>query len=226
MKNVILVSVLVGFMLPIYSQESDTISESVRIVAAGDGTIINSDPISVTDYFQGPQGKELRIGWDDSGFATRSFLTFDISSIAPGPGEQIIIDRAILRVYESNTNLHPFDGDGNRAVKVDFLDYGTLDPDDFSLNEVSYCGFITDQGYNVLNAYSLNITELVANEYAKGISAESIIEQLQFRLSLSKDANTSNKNLIKSHWSIFSIDERDYTDYAPVLLLQYTLIRN
>ena len=224
MKKALFILILLGVMHGLYSLKGDTIQKTVTLVAVNEGFIINSEPMLVEEYIDGPQGRELRVGWDESGSAMRSFLTFELKPIDAQPEQEVIIDWAVLRVYEANTNLHPFDGDGNRNVRVDFLDYGTLEAADFDLEETDYCGVIAKNGYNVLEEYSLDVTRLVASQYEKAFANGSENLQLQFRLQMSKDANTSNENLMKSHWSFFSKDEQEYTDYVPVLIVGYSLI--
>jgi hypothetical protein len=224
MKKALFILMLLGVMHGLYSLKGDAIQKTVRLMATDGGFIINSEPMLVEEYIDGPQGRELRVGWDESGSAMRSFLTFDMKPISALPEQDLIIDWAVLKVFEANTNLHPFNGDGNRNVKVDFLDFGTLDATDFDLEETDYCGVIAKDGYNVLEEYSLDVTRLVASQYEKGSTTDSESLPLQFRLQLSKDENTYNENLMKSHWSFFSKDEQEYTDYVPVLIVGYTLI--
>ena len=107
---------------------------------------------------------------------------------------------------------------------MDFLEFGTLDAADFNLEETTYCGVIAKDGYNVLEEYSLDVTRLVASRYEEMSAADLEDPQLQFRLQMSKDENTSNENLLKSHWSFFSADEPEYTDYVPALIIGYTLV--
>lgn len=208
----------------LYSLKGDAIQKSVRLVATDGGFIINAEPKVVEEYIAGPKGRELRVGWDETGSAMRSFLTFDMKPITALPEQDLIIDWAVLKVFEANTNLHPFDGDGNRNVRVDVLEYGTLNAADFDLEESDYCGVIAKNGYNVLEEYSLDVTRLVASRFEKGTVTGSENLRLQFRLQMSKDENTSSENLEKSDWSFFSTDEQEYTDYIPVLIVGYTLI--
>ena len=224
MKKALFILLLLGIMHGLYSLKGDTIQKKVSLVAANDGFIINSEPKVVKGYIAGPQGRELRVGWDETGSAMRSFLTFDLNPLVALPGQDLIIDWAVLKVFEANTNLHPFDGEGNRSIRVDFLDFGTLDAADFDLEETTYCGVIAKDGYNVLKEYSLDVTRLVASQYEKMSATDMEDPQLQFRLQMSKDENTSNENLLKSHWSFFSVDEPEYTDYVPALIIGYTLV--
>jgi hypothetical protein len=208
------------------NDDDNSTTATLVSVAQMDGYIENSSPRIIHNYASGSQGKEIRIGWNYDGSATRGFLNFDITSILPGDDAELVIEKAELFVYESNTNLHPFDGDGgNRTVEVYLVDYGsTLDVNDYNTAEIASCGTIASWGYNVLNEHNL----LVTSELRNIIDADPALSRIQFRLQFTGDNNVLNTNtsdLDGSMWNIFSGDEDDYdegtTDFRPQLVISY-----
>jgi hypothetical protein len=188
--------------------------------AANDGFIINSKPAVLKSFQQGSQGKEIQIGWNEKGKAMRGFLSFDVMKLLPkDPKQKLIIDAATLNIYESNTNMHPFDGEGKRTVQLFLVDYGKLETKDFNIEAVSGCGTIAKWGYNVLNKHSLNVTDKL-NTYL-GSKPEATAFQFRLQFTNDKNVNPAQSELEKSMWCIFSGDESDYKDYRPVLSLKY-----
>ncbi len=184
------------------------------------GVVTNVNSGTVQSYFEGAQGKELRIGWNSTGSAMRSFLTFDIASLATSGDEELEIDRAVLKVYESNTNLHPFDGDGTiRTVQAYLIEYDALDGSDFYSTSIYEMGTIATDGYNVLNEYALNFTNQLSaylTDHEPG--------DLQLMLALTEDNNVAdNSPLASSMWNVFAVEENN--DYIPVVEIRYSHVK-
>lgn len=194
---------------------------TIELEAMSDGVITNSSPRVINGYFNGLQGKELRIGWDNNGYAMRAFVTFNISSILPPSDKSLTINSAILKIYESNTNLHPFDAnDSERVVKADLLEYFTLNTNDYDVNGIMNCGIIANSGYNVLEEHTLDVKNAIWNYYSQDPANN---HQVQFRLRFSDDSNVTdpdNSELDGSTWNIFAEEEENY--YTPILEISYT----
>jgi len=129
------------FVLASCGKDKDTIlSKTITINSDKnlDGYILNSSPKTVKDVYS-----RLKIGWD-GGSASRAFLSFDISAILTGAGKTLVIEKAVLKVYEQNTNMLPFNGEGvTRVVETYLLDYRTLEATDFDRTTIDNCGFLT-----------------------------------------------------------------------------------
>jgi hypothetical protein len=202
------------------SEDGLTITQTKTFISSddNDGYIENLSSPVVHNYFAGSQGKSLCIGWNSNGYSMRSFLSFDISTIMPPSDKEIIIDEALLQVYEANTNMHPFDGAGVRVVNCYLLNYGTLDKSDYGLASFADCGAISTWGYNVLKEYPLNVTS-ATNDFVVTNPTES---KLQFRLQFLPDGNVQKTSpLASSMWNIFSGDETQKSDYRPKLTITY-----
>jgi len=203
---------------------SYTISKTVFLNPDFDGTVINSSPREVVGYFDGSQGPDIRMGWNAKGEGMRSFISFDLNPILPVSGEELLIKRAILKVYEANTNLHPFNGDGkNRTVQVSIVECNTLDGTDFDLSPLASCGTIASWGYNVLEEHALNVTTALSDYYN---SDQDNIQQAQFRLQFTNDENLtdpSHSDLSASMWNIFA--EEKNNEYIPVLEIDYQITK-
>jgi hypothetical protein len=201
--------------------DNGDVTKTMEIPVSSSGTIINSSPREIVDYFQGSQGNELRIGWNNDGYAMRSFLSFSVSQILPSSDKELIINSAILKVYESNTLLFPFVGDGgSRNVLVSLMDYEDLDESDYDAPVFALCGIIAADGYDALKEYSLDITDAVYNHY---LAMPSNTDYFRFRLQFNSDNNIpdlENSELDGSMWNIFS-KEGD-SEYVPVLEIDYT----
>jgi len=196
-----------------------TPSKSLALISekAFDGYIVNSSPRIVYDYRTHTLGKGLNVGWDGNGYAMRAFLSFDISDILPTDNQNLIIENAELKVFELNTNMLPFDGDGNRSISAGLLNYGTLDESDFNMETESDCGVITNWGYNVLKEYPINVTD----EIKSHLSSDVNIVRIQFRLQFSNDDNC---DLTNAMFTIFSGEEQEstaYNEYRPILEITY-----
>ena len=211
---------VIGVLLTACKTEPEKKSDSFEPVS--NGMVINSSPREVESYVSGSQGNELRIGWNIQGHAMRAFLSFDVSSILPAEDEEMTIDRAVLKVYESNTNLHPFDGDDEtRTVEVALLDYGTLSGNDFDREITTACGTIAEWGYSTLEEHSLTVTNILSDLYSLDPAN---LSQVQFRLQFTDDDNITDLNnsvLDGSMWNIFAVEEGG--DYVPVLEINYTI---
>lgn len=203
--------------IKIQTQTKTFISEG-----ANDGIILNSTPKLVKDYYSGGQGKEITIGWDANGFAMRGFISFDVLSISPSTDKVLVIEDAVLKVYEANTNLNPFSGDGFRTVDCFLVDYKTLDINDYDDQYLGKCGVIASSGYSVLTEHPLNVTTQVASL----IKSYPSTNKFQFRLQISSDGNVSNDSSLKqAMWNIFSGDETQLADYRPVLVIKYHYVK-
>ncbi len=214
------------FILPLTfsCEKSDEGNHPVNISFGpfSDATITNSDPRTIANNFDGSNGKALRIGWDYEGPAMRSFITFDISSILPSTDQELIIESAVLKVYEENTNLLPFDGNNEtRTVDVYLLDYDNLDFNDFDLDPIAACGTIASWGYNVLEEHTLDVTSFVSDYLS---TDPGNISQVQFRLQLTDDTSvpqTDNSGYDGNMWSIFA--KEDNSEYVPLLNIEYSI---
>ena len=202
------------------SEDGLTSTQIETFISSGDndGYIENLSSPVVQNYFAGSQGKSLCVGWNSNGYCMRSFLSFDISTIMPSSDKELIINEALLQVYEANTNMHPFDGAGVRVVNCYLLNYGTLDISDYGLEPFSDCGAISTWGYNVLKEYPLNVTSAINNF----LVTNPIESKLQFRLQFLPDGNVQNTSpLAGSMWNIFSGEETQKSDYRPKLTIKY-----
>ena len=102
-------------MLFIIACEKDGVKDGVTIsqikefisIGGDDGYIENLPTRVVHNYYVGPQGKSLNIGWNGNGFAMRGFISFDVSDMFPTANKELVIDEAVLSVYEANTNQLP-----------------------------------------------------------------------------------------------------------------------
>jgi len=191
--------------------------------ADNEGYIVNSNQKTLFPYYTGGQGKEITIGWNEQGFAMRGFISFNFSGISAKAGETLVIDKALLRVFEANTNMHPFNGDGQRSVQCYLVDYEDLDPGDFDLQPIDNCGTIAITGYSVLTEHPLVVTQKV-NALFK---AKPATTKFQFRLQFTSDDNLSGGSQLKqSMWNIFAGSEDHKTDYRPFLVLKYHYHKN
>ena len=218
--NFILCAILLMLFMTACGKDDVTFSQSKEFIslAGDDGYIVNSPTRVVHNYYTGPQGKSLNIGWNGLGYAMRSFISFDVSDIFPASNKELVIEEALLSVYEANTNMHPFDGVGMRTVNCYLLDYGDLDKNDYALSPFADCGTISKWGYNVLKEYSLPITSFL-NNYHQAYPTNS---KFQFRLQFVTDDNvTPPSPLTNSLWSIFSGDEAQKANYRPKLMIKY-----
>jgi hypothetical protein len=206
--------------VPVWGQRSKTQSFTKSFISeiGNEGIITNSKPRVLTPYYAGGQGKEITIGWDAQGNAMRGFLSFDVSGIKPKPGDVLVIDRAVLKVYEANTNMHPFNGDGVRTVECNLVDYQELDISDFDQQAVDACGTIAVTGYSVLTEHPLVVTSKVSARLLAKPSASKI----QFRLQFTSDDNLADGSPLKqSMWNIFAGEETSKAAYRPVLQIKY-----
>jgi len=201
---------------------------TTTLTASSGGFIVNAAPREIYDMVLGAGNKvELRTGWNSSGHAMRSFLTFDISTIIPADqSKKINFDRIILKVYESNTNLHPFTGDGGqRVVNVYFGYFGTLDFTDYNFSQFGLAGIIAASGYNVLKEYSLDVTNIAVQYYELNLD---FLTSLEFRLQFSDDDNLANpltSELTGSMWNIFAEEGTlNSNAYDPVLQISYSIV--
>jgi len=221
MKKIFLLFVLTVFVFSCKKDDDTQTQPQTKVFiseSAIDGIIINSSPRQVNDYYSGGQGKEITIGWDVNGFAMRGFISFNASGIAPNSSNVLVIDEAVLRVYEANTNLQPFTGDGIRTVDCYLVDYKTLDANDYDDQYWDKCGVIASTGFNVLTEHSLNVT----TQLVSLIKAYPSTSQFQFRLEFSSDDNVVKSSMLtQAMWNIFSGDETGFADYRPTLTIKY-----
>lgn len=192
--------------------------------AIRDGYVVNSNPQSKEEFYVGGnEYKELLIGWNQEGHAIRAFVSFDISSIYPSDtSKEFTLNSVVLTVYEANTNMLPFSGDDRKnSVNVFLVNYGELEAGDFDSSDAQLCGSITSNGYNVLEDYSLNVTNRVKNQIANHDQRD----LLQFRLQFTNDKNIKNpdeSDLDGSTWNIFASEE-EMKSYVPRLTVRYTI---
>jgi major membrane immunogen (membrane-anchored lipoprotein) len=162
----------------------------------------------------------LKIGWE-AGYATRSFLSFNISVLQPTSADKIlVIDKAVLKVYEQNTNMLPFTEGATRVVETYLVNYGTLDASDYSGETVANCGTIATTGFSVLTEHPLNVTTPVSNYVASNTS----VSDLQFRLQFTNNDNvTIASTLYNAMWCVYSGENQDNSlnAYRPVLVVTY-----
>ncbi|MBW6497617.1 MAG: hypothetical protein K0B09_04455 [Bacteroidales bacterium] len=220
----LLVSLAIFSMMLLAACESDdgsivaTKIETFVSLGGDDGYIENLSNRVVHDFYSHSQGKSLLIGWNATGHSMRSFISFDVSDIMPGSNRELIIDEAILKVYESNTNMHPFDGAGTRVVNCFMVMYGSLDASAYDLIPLADCGTIATWGYNVLKEYPLNLTTTL-NNFLKTYPT---FTKFQFRLQFIPDGNVNLPSPLSSGiWAIFSGDETARPDYRPQLTIKY-----
>lgn len=212
--------ILVSGFMP--DPKPQTFTKTMISEPDNEGYIVNSKPKIFFPYYGGGQGKEIPIGWDGQGFAMRGFISFDFSGIRPKPGEILVIDRALLKVYEANTNMHPFNGDGARTVQCYLVDYQNIDAEDFDAQPIDNCGTIAVNGYSVLTEHPLVVTAKLSAYYA----AHPSISKFQFRLQFSGDDNLSEGSQLKqSMWNIFSGEESGKAAYRPALVLKYHYLK-
>ncbi len=210
------------FLFIVFACKKEDEPKTITLTAVSDGYIINTTPRTVSKFYDGLCGRNIQIGWKSSGEAMRGFLTFNLSDILPGNDEDLEILNADLKVYECNTNLHPFDGDnGSRNVEVYLVDYHTLDGSDYGIVPLDTCGIIATWGYNVLEEHALNLTNTIRQYYRMDPINNTTV---QFRLQFSEDENIANPNtsdLDGSIWSFFAEEETSYTEMRPTLEIEY-----
>lgn len=219
-KSILSLALAMLFFIPCWGQVSKTqfFTKSFISEVDNEGIITNSTPKVFTPYYAGGQGKEITIGWNAQGNAMRGFLSFDFSVIKPKTGDVLVIDRAMLKVYEANTNMHPFDGDGIRTVECYLVNYQDLDISDFDLQAIDNCGTIAVTGYNVLTEHPLVITSKVSAL----LLANPATTKFQFRLQFTSDDNLAEGSQLKqSMWNIFAGEESGKAAYRPVLQIKY-----
>ena len=218
--NFILCAILLMLFMTACGKDDVTFSQSKEFIslAGDDGYIVNSPTRIVHNYYTGPQGKSLNIGWNGLGYAMRSFISFDVSDVFPKANKELVIEEAVLSVYENNTNNNPFNGLGVRVVNCYLLDYGDLDKSDYDLKPFADCGTITTQGSNVLKEYTLIVTSFLNNYHL----ANPTKTKFQFRLQFIPDGNVKVPSpLTNAMWSVFSGDEAQMTKYRPKLMIKY-----
>lgn len=170
-------------------------------------------------YYSHSQGKSLCTGWDANGRPMRSFLSFDISEIAGSADKELVIEEAILNVYEANTNLNPFNADGLRTVDCFLISYETLSTGTYDLAPEAACGTITSTGHNVLKEYPLNVTSALNNYLKENPAANSFQFRLQF---IPDEATVPLSKLSSAMWLIFSgKEDGSKKDYRPKLSVKY-----
>ncbi|MFW6328001.1 MAG: hypothetical protein ACOC2F_06775 [Bacteroidota bacterium] len=219
MKQTIL---FLSLLITLFSCEKKDETKKATIYSSGseDAMIINSSPRIVRDYVDGFNGMELRIGWDDNGMAMRAFLVFDLTSIQPPADEILEIEQMVLTIVESNTNLHPFDGDnGQRTVLVDIIDSPSVVSSLFNITPAASCGTIADWGYAARKDYSLDITSEVKGFLNESNSTSNLMIRLRF-YDDNNIANPDESDLNSSTWNIYSGDEPS-DDYKPRLTITY-----
>ncbi len=192
-------------------------SKTFRSEAVADGYITSAKNNIVSDYFGGSQGKEILIGWNSTGQTMRGFVSFDVSGILPVEGEQLVIDNAVLSIYQANWNKSPFNRSGERAVECYLMEYDALDGADFDGRTIANCGVIAANYGDVLNEFPLNVT----TSLNKNLSSMSMPGKFQFRLQFTSDDKSGE--LAGADWDIFSGDQELMAgnDFRPKLTVKY-----
>lgn len=219
-KSILFIALALLFIVPAWGQVNKTqfFTKSFIPEVDNEGIITNSTPKVFTPYYAGGQGKEITIGWNAQGHAMRGFLSFDVAGIKPKAGDILVIDRVLLKVYEANTNMHPFDGDGVRTVECNLVDYQDLDITDFDLPAIDNCGTIAVTGYSVLTEHPLVVTSKVSAL----LQAKPATTKIQFRLQFTSDDNLADGSQLKqSMWNIFAGEELPKAAFRPVLQIKY-----
>jgi hypothetical protein len=199
-----------------------TQTKTILSSASLDGSIENyTIKTPNTSYYR------LQIGWN-GGYASRAFLSFDLSSVLPTAADQkMVIEKAVLKVYEQNTNMMPFTGEGgNRVVETYLLNYGTtLTGSAFGQATLANCGVIAVTGYSVLTEHPLDVTSFVSAYYNGSYTGSPYTAtQFQFRLQFTNNDNVnSSSTLDNAMWCIYSGDDQgaNLNPYRPVLQLIY-----
>jgi len=223
-KSILFFALSLLFFIPSRGQVNKTqfFTKSFISEVDNEGIITNSTPKVFTPYYAGGQGKEITIGWNAQGNSMRGFLSFDFSGIKGKPGEVLVIDRAVLKVYEANTNMHPFDGDGVRFVECYLVDYKNIDASSYDLPAIDNCGTIAVTGYSVLTEHPLVVTLKVSAL----LLANPVTSKFQFRLQFTPDDNLAEGSQLKqSMWNIFAGEETSKAAYRPVLQIKYHYIK-
>lgn len=193
-------------------------STNIYTEADFDGYIVNSTPKIVENYYNGGQGKEITIGWNNNGFAMRGFISFNYSNLLPASGNILVLDEAILKVYEANTNLNPFNGEGARTIQCYLIDYNSLDATDFDAQTLYSFGNIVTSGSAVLRESAINVT----TKLAELIKVNQARNKFQFRLQFTNDSNVPDNHVLEqAMWNSFAGEEVTKTAFKPTLYLKY-----
>jgi hypothetical protein len=200
------------------NDEDTTAIQTTTIVSSmnNDGYIENTATKTVYTA-----DSRLKIGWDGT-LATRSFLSFSIAALLPtSPDKKMVIDKAVLKVYEQNTNLFPFTQGANRVVNTYLVNYGTLDARDYDGEILADCGVIASTPTSVLTEHPLDVSIPVA----RYITSNASVPDLQFRLEFTHgdDIATLANLLYNAMWCIYSGENQEalLNSYRPVLVLTY-----
>ncbi len=198
-----------------------SLTETFVSVGENDGYIINTPTPTLHDYYNYGGYHCLVMGWDDNGYAIRSFLSFDISSILPKNNKKLVIEQAHLKTAQAGWAINsPFNADGIRHVKTYLVEYGTLDTGDFDTEIVADCGVLATKGGTPLSRYDLNVNNPIKNY----VAAHPAVATIQFRLQFNPgDDVTANSALAGSYWRMLSGDPHgDITDdYLAMLEIKY-----
>lgn len=189
-------------------------TETFYSEAAQEGMITKGTFLDVDSFRDGAQGRELRAGWNDNDYAMRAYLSFDVSSIIPS-GDSLVIDKATVTVYESNTSNLPFNADW---FGLYYLEYGVLEGDDYN-SDGTFCAIIADSGYNTLKAYSVDVSEEVVLYFDPAGET-----RIQFCIRNHNTSDTTPSGLTgNDYWAIFAGSEVDLPEYRPKLVVEYHL---
>jgi hypothetical protein len=223
MKNYafLLLAVLLGFSSCKKDKDKDDI-KNVSLTPEFDGFIVNSSPRGLTQSANGNCGSNLHIGWNLSGESIRSIISFDISSIIPNNGETLVVNKAVLKVYECNTSNHPFDGDNTtRTVEVSLIENGALSVSDYDVTEIAACGTIASWGYLENEEHTLSVISAMETFFNSGATD---LSSLKFRIQFTNDdnvADTDNSDLDGSLWQIYAEEQND--EYVAKLDIEYKI---
>jgi hypothetical protein len=120
------------------------------------------NPESVLEGYQsnnntGDLGKELRIGRNSQAI-TRSFLSFNLQSLAPNKP----VVNAMLRLFQVKTDGNPYTSGGE--LKIDHITYGdTLDNSDYAASSL-VSSFATVSNNSDKTWKEVDVTNLVKND--------------------------------------------------------------
>jgi hypothetical protein len=220
-RKILTTLLLLGIIVTMSGQSRKaavTKSKTFRSEGAADGYITNSRSKTVSDYFGGSQGKEILIGWNNNGQTMRGFVSFDVSGILPPEGSKMVIDKAVLSIYQANWNKSPFNKSGERTIECYLMEYKDLDGSDFNAQTIANCGVIAANYGDVLNEFPLNVTASLNNYISNSTN------KVQFRLQFTSDDNVGKSgDLAGADWDIFSGDQELMAgnDFRPKLTIKY-----
>lgn len=171
-----------------------------------DGTVDSAGGVDAS-------GDEMEIGRNDSGLGVRGFVTFDIADLRPAEGEVVVVEDAVLSVYENNFNLLPWDEMGRALLEI--VVYDDLDAAAFDAPAIG--GFVvasTDSDF--LDFHLIEVDEAVQRIFDEDPSDG----QAQFRIRFEDDSDTTDPTLDDHHWDLNTAEATEPADSGPTLTLE------